>query len=102
MSNSRREFNKLIMLSASVLPTVAASASHSHKNTEKSLAREQWSKISDISPHQYLASRGERKESLKHQIINQFNDGYTARLGGLTISYIELATIAVLEDINKN
>lgn len=100
MSNSRRDFNKLVMLSASVLP--AAAASPSHKNIEKSLARDKWNKISDISPHQYLASCGERIEPLKHQIINQFNDGYTVRLGGLTISHIELATIAVFEDISKS
>lgn len=99
MRNDRREFNKLLALSASLLPVTNASSTTTAKPSKKGKAIGTWETVSSLAPRQYLAERAKSAKAFKTQIQEQFIDGETARLGGVTISYIELATLAVLDEI---
>lgn len=95
MNKERRNFNKSVMLAASIL-SAPVYASSSLLKPNASLFERYWEDLSKGSPNEYLAKKTKSAISIKQQIKNQFIEGKTMKVRGLVISHIELASLAAL------
>ena len=100
MIKSRRDFNKVALLSTGLAAFIPSKSFSTVEPTDNFVFLNKWKELYHIPPTDYLAQFDSSKNSFNKNIKEQFSNDTTVKVKGLFISHIELAVLATIETLN--